>query len=184
MHGGVGADVVLLPVQRCTLLIMPFECVGVTGALVTEQAAKRLKPMAVGDQPIPVIVTDLMAKMPKQGAIRFVHLHPYLLAVSVVSFPDIKGDQAIGMAGGRGFSVKVFADEIKCQPDFFVVDFGNDRQPQRNQLRDHPTLRGFHLAPALVVFGDRQVGNGAIKATGDAQRFALIGRKQPVARGR
>ncbi|MNV66764.1 hypothetical protein D3C71_1595360 [compost metagenome] len=174
----------LLPVERCALLIMPFEGIGVARAFIAEHAAKRLKPMAVGDQSVPVVMPDFVTKMPEQRAIGFVHLHPYLLAVRVVGFLDIEGDQAVGVARGRRLAFKVDTDEIEGKASLFIDCPGNHLQPQTDQLRDQTPLGGFHLAPALVIFGDRQVGNRAIQAAGHAQGFVVIGRQQPVARSR
>src|SRR5471032_723933 len=80
MHRRVGADVMLLPVQRRTLLVMPLKGFGVARSIVAEQATKRFQPMAVGDQSIPVVMADLMTEVPEQRAIRLVHLHPNLFA--------------------------------------------------------------------------------------------------------
>ncbi|MCY1459559.1 hypothetical protein D9M71_770430 [compost metagenome] len=115
----------LLPVERCALLIMPLEGFGIAGALIAKQSAKRLKPLAMGDQSIPVVVPDFVTKMPEQRAIGFVHLHPHLLAVRIVGFLDIEGDQAIGVPGSGRFAFEVHADEIEGKARVFIDGFGN-----------------------------------------------------------
>src|SRR5689334_17989240 len=63
VHGGVGADVMLLPVERRTLLIMLLKSLGVAGTLVAEQAAERFQPGTVGDQSVPVVMPCLVPKV-------------------------------------------------------------------------------------------------------------------------
>ena len=184
VHGGVGADAGVVPIRARAVLVVLVEGVGVTGAFVAEQVAKRWKPVAVGDQPIPIVMADFMAKVAEQGAVRFAHLHTDFFAVGVVGFLDVEGDQAVGMAGGRRVAFQVDADEVEGQAVVFVDAFGHDLQAQADQLRHQPALGGLDLAPALGVFCDRQVGNGAIQAARHAQRGGAVGGNQPVAGGR
>ncbi|MOA70117.1 hypothetical protein D3C78_1987580 [compost metagenome] len=58
------------------------------------------------------------------------------------------------MAGGGCLAFEVDADDVEGQAGFFVLGFRDDLQPEAEQLRDQAALGGFHLAPALVVFGD------------------------------
>lgn len=163
---------------------MLVECLGITGALVAEQAAKRCKPVAVGDQSIPVVMTDFMAKMAEQGAVRFTHLHADFFAVGVVGLLDVEGDQTVGMAGGGRVAFQVNADEVEGQAGVFVNAFWHHLQAQADQLRHQSALGGFHLAPAFGVFRYGQVRNGAVQTARHTQRCSAMGRNQPVAGGR
>ena len=53
----------------------------------------------VGDQPVPIIVTDLVAEMTEQRAIRLAHLMTAALALHIVGFRQIDRDDAVGVAG-------------------------------------------------------------------------------------
>ncbi|MNV90478.1 hypothetical protein D3C71_1848680 [compost metagenome] len=93
--------------------------------------------------------------MPEQSAIGLVHLHAHLFTVGVVGLLDIKGDQAVGVAGGGRFAFEVDADEIEGQASVLVDGFGDHLQTQADQLRNQAPLGGFHLAPALMIFSYR-----------------------------
>ena len=76
MGAGVGADKPLLPVGGRSLLVMALEGLGVVFPLVAETLAEIAPGGAVLDQPVPVIMSDLMAKMPQQRAVRLVQVEP------------------------------------------------------------------------------------------------------------
>ena len=85
MHGGVGADVRLRPVGGRPLLVVALERLGVAGPLVAEQLrGKRVEPGGAPDQPVPVVVADLVAEVAQQRAVGLVHGVPDLLALGVV----------------------------------------------------------------------------------------------------
>ncbi|MNQ84834.1 hypothetical protein D3C85_999740 [compost metagenome] len=52
-------------------------------------------------------------------------MHPYLLAVGIVGFLDIKSHQAIGVSCGRRLAFEVHADEIEGKARVFIDGFGN-----------------------------------------------------------
>ncbi len=53
--------------------MVPFETGAIVLALVAERRAKPLQPGPVLDQPLPVVVTDLVAEAPEQGAVGLAH---------------------------------------------------------------------------------------------------------------
>ncbi len=85
------------------------------------------------------------------------------------------------MASGRQLAFQIDADKIEGQARLFVNALGDDLQPEGDQLCDQTTLGRFDLAPALAVFDNRQVGNGAIQAARDAELTRIVLREQPVA---
>nr|GEZ30648.1 hypothetical protein [Tanacetum cinerariifolium] len=180
VHGGVGADVMLLPVGRGTVLIMMVQGIGVAGAVVAEQVAEAVLPVGVGDQAIPIVMTHFMTEMPEQCAVGFVHLHAHLLTDGVVGFFDIEGDQAIGVAGGGQVALDVDAKKLKRQTAFFVDAFGDDLQAQGNKLRHQSTFGGLDFAPALGVLRHGQVGDGLVEAAGDAEITCVECGENPV----
>ena len=74
VHAGVGADEVRLPVGGRACFIVVLQGLAVVGTLITEQRAAGVQPGAVGDQPVPVVMADLVAEMPEQGAVGFAKL--------------------------------------------------------------------------------------------------------------
>ncbi|MNR26686.1 hypothetical protein D3C85_1439180 [compost metagenome] len=127
---------------------MALQCLAVAFALVTEQVAKAVEPMAVGNQTVPIVVTDFMTQVAQQGAIGFVQLHPHPLAPVIIGLAHIEGDQAIGMTGHWCVALKIDADEIERKARATLLAFRLHRQAQVQQLRGQPALGGFQLAPA------------------------------------
>src|SRR5580704_17306566 len=95
MHGGIGADEVLLPTRGWAFAVVAFQRFLVVGALVAENLAKGVQLGAVRNQPIPKVMPNLMAKMPQKGAIGLLLQRTLLLAVHVIRFCNVDGDQSI-----------------------------------------------------------------------------------------
>ena len=74
VHGGVGGDEVLLPVRWRALVVVTVQRCLVVGIRVAEQLTE---PLAVllrrTDEPVVVIVTDLVPEMAEQRPVRLVH---------------------------------------------------------------------------------------------------------------
>ena len=100
MHGRVGRDVVALPARRARPAVVPVQRRLVVGVGVAEQFAARARYSGDGaDQPVEVVVPDLVAEVPEQRAVRLVHRDAQLLAVHVVALGEIEGDHAVVVAG-------------------------------------------------------------------------------------
>jgi hypothetical protein len=61
------------------------------------------------------------------------------------------------------------AEEVEGQAVHRIGQPRDHRQLEREQLRDQPTLGQLELAPQLAVGLDRQVGDGACDAAGQAE---------------
>ncbi|MNQ76085.1 hypothetical protein D3C85_909050 [compost metagenome] len=119
--------------------------------------------------------------MPQQGPIRLAQLLPDFLPVRIVGLFDIQGDQAIGMAGNRCLPFQIDTDEVKSQARMFILVLRNHRQPQVQQLRDHPPLGRLDLAPAFRVLWDAKVRDSAVQIAGNAKGLGCRARNQPIA---
>ena len=64
------------------------------------------------DQPVPVVVADLVAEMAEQRAVGLAHLGAPLFALGVVGLGDIERDQALVVAGQDAFATRPAADRI------------------------------------------------------------------------
>ena len=89
----------LRPVGGRSVRVIVLQRLIIVLALVAEDAAKLFQLRRVGDQPVPIIVPDLVTKMPEQRAIQFAHLMPAPFALCVVGFGEIDGDHAVGVTG-------------------------------------------------------------------------------------
>src|SRR6185312_14285488 len=89
MGGGVHADKVVLPVGRRALVIVLLKRLAIIEPVVAEQSAASGEPAwFTRYQPVPEIVSGLMAEMAQQGAIGLAHLGTHPLAHRIIGFPD------------------------------------------------------------------------------------------------
>ena len=92
-------DKTLGPVGGSALRVILLERGHIVPPLVAEDAAEFIEMRRVGDQPVPIIMPDLVAEMAEQRAIGLAHLIAAALALCVVGFGQIDRDDAVGMAG-------------------------------------------------------------------------------------
>ena len=72
---------------------MPVQRLLIVGVGIAEQLVEARQVVARrGDQPVKVVVPDLVAKVSEQGSVRLVHLDPQLLAMDVVALGQIQCD--------------------------------------------------------------------------------------------
>ncbi len=84
----------------------------VVGALVAEQRVKALQPGGVvADQPVPIIVAELVAEMAEQRAVVLAHLGAHLLALGGIGLGDVERDQPVVVAGQHALAGRRAADE-------------------------------------------------------------------------
>src|SRR5262249_40401165 len=98
MGGGISADITFLPIWRSTRLIIFLKRPTIIGGFIAKQLAIVVEKAGAGHETIPVIVTDFVAKMTKQGAIRLSHFVPHFFACGIVGFGDVQSDDALVMA--------------------------------------------------------------------------------------
>ena len=167
MHRRVGRDEVGLPPGRSALRVVPVQGRLVVGVGVAEQ---RLELGAVGPRPrehAEVVVPDLVAEVPEQGAVGLVHGDAQLLAVHVVALGEVEGDDAVGVAGRH--RVLVAREQVEGQPTLGVGAPVGDRQPELQQLDDEPALGPLGgLEPGHLRGPRRRVGSGSARTTGTA----------------
>jgi hypothetical protein len=106
-------------------------------------------------------VADLVAEMADQRAVGLAHLGADALAHRVLGLLGVERDHAHFVAGHHVRAARHVAQEIESQAMRRIGQARDDRQAQRQQLRDQPPLGQLELAPQLAVALDRQVGDGA-----------------------
>ena len=138
MHRRVAGDVVLLPARRRTLGVVAVDGRLVVGGLVAEQLAHPRAGVVVGDEQRLVVVTDLVAEVAEQGAVRLGHLDAHALTVGVVALGEVERDHPVDVTDGD-----VLGDagqQVERQAVVGVVVAGDDRQPEGVELDDQPAL--------------------------------------------
>ena len=68
----VGRDEIFLPENRSARLVVTLERFGIILPLVAEDAAQSRGVLFVSEEPVPIVVADLMPKMSKDGPVGFI----------------------------------------------------------------------------------------------------------------
>ena len=90
MHARVRADEMLLPIRRRPLLVMVMQRCPCSRQSHRRRARETARSSGPRNQAIPIIMTRLMAQMPKQSPVGFVQLHPHAFPYRVLSLLDIQ----------------------------------------------------------------------------------------------
>ncbi len=159
MCGSVSTHEALLPVFGGTGVVVTLQCRAVIGALIAEHRAKRLQPRLALYEELPVIVPALVAKVPEQGAIRFVQTHPLLFAVGIVGFRDVDRDDAIRVSSEHRPATVISTAKLIGQAPFAVFLSRAHGAVQSHQGVHQPPLRRFQLEPGLATARHLQVRN-------------------------
>jgi hypothetical protein len=83
-------------------------------ALIAEQHSKIEEPGSSPDQSVPIVVAHLMSKVAENGAVGFPHLIADSLPRRIVRFFNVKGDDAVIMAGHHSRPALRRPKEIEC----------------------------------------------------------------------
>ena len=160
-----------MPLQR-GVVILP---------LVSEHPPECLDGGCVADQPIPIIMADLVPEVAEQGPVGLVHALAPPLTFRVVGFGDADGDLAEVMSGHHFLAPEWIFEEIEHQSLAGIFGSRDQGKPQRHKRVDEPMFREFHQPPQIPVARLRQVGNQVIVPARAAELLPLARRDQPVA---
>jgi hypothetical protein len=142
----------------------------IVGVGVAEQRTKPRQEVRRGaDKTVEVVVPDLVAQVPQQGAVGLVHRDPELLAVHIVALGQIQCDHAVVVAGDD--RLQLAGQQVERQAVLRVVVAANDRPLQVNEFDHQPPL-------GLLGRGERgqRCGVGVVGAgAGQAARRAQLG---------
>src|ERR1700733_8122616 len=107
MHGGVGADEILLPAYPRPGFVVSLQRLLIVLAFIAEGIPEVSKVLTIGDQHIPIIVPYLMAKMPQKSAVGLFLQSALPLSVHIICLGNINGDQSIIVSRKHAFRVAV-----------------------------------------------------------------------------
>ena len=88
-----------LPENRSARLVVTLERFGIILPLVAEDAAESRGVLFVSEEPVPIVVADLVPKMSKDGPVGFIQLHAPPFPFGVVCFGKIYGNDSEVMSG-------------------------------------------------------------------------------------
>ena len=118
----------------CALAVVAVQRLLIVGLGIAEEL---LGPGQVlrrrADQPVEVVVTDLVAEVAEQRAVRLVHRDAQLLAVHVVTLGKIQGDHAVFVAGEH--LLELAGQQVERQPVLRVHVAADDRQLEVDAVR-------------------------------------------------
>jgi hypothetical protein len=134
------------------VLVMVFQRLGIVLSLVAEERAKCRQIGRAAQQNVPVMVADLVAKMPDQRAIRLLHLGAPRLALRVVGFGYVERDFAF-VVPRQHFGAGIFREEIEHDPMRRIVRPALHRQTETQQIVDHAMLGALDLLPQNEIAG-------------------------------
>jgi hypothetical protein len=164
---------------------MRFQGGGIVAALVTEHLPEGSVPHTIPDEPLPIVVADLVAEMPEERAVRLRHVAAMAFAFGVVGLGDVDGDQAAGMTRD---DLRAFlehraraGEEVEGEPLFGVLGLAHQRQAEAHESVDEAVLGGLQALPEQKVFGRIEVRYRPVEATSAAEGVRAVGGHQPVA---
>ena len=107
--------------------MVAIECLVVVLPLVAEEPAELLDPVAPLDEPVPIIMADLVPEVAQERAvILFEGVPPPLAVLGVVGLGHIDGDHPVGMPGsGRALHRRIgvgIGEELERQARFGSSD--------------------------------------------------------------
>ena len=179
----IGADIAVGPTVGGVELVVVLQRLAIVFPLVTEQRPEAVERARVGNEPVPVVVADLVPHVAQQRTVGLAQLGPSPLELDVVGLGQRHRDQPVVVAGhhpGR-LIVSGVGQKIEGKATRLILAFGRVRQAQFEQRVEQPVLGDLELAPALEIAGDREVRDRAVVPAGDTVVGVLACRHLPVA---
>ena len=142
MRAGVRADEPVLPISRRAFCVVAARAGVVVGAFVTEQRRGTRRSSGVSrKQPIPVIVAALVPHVSEQRPIRLAHRCPAPLALGIVGFGDVDGDDAVSVPGQQGWAPGPrVGEELEREPVLRIVGAAWHGQAKLHQCEQKAPL--------------------------------------------
>jgi hypothetical protein len=118
-------------------------------------------------------MADLVSEMPEQRSIGLMLHLPLRLAIHVVRFGHVDGDEAVVVPGQHPAPVAIeahsIAQELEFQAPNRVLPFAHERQLQTQDGIHRTPLRRFQLGPGRVTLRRVETRNGLSEGAGSAE---------------
>src|SRR5262245_37613678 len=101
MRARIGADEALLPVRGGTVGVVSLQRFAMVRPFVAKLAAKGLQRISAGDEPVPVVMANLVPEVARERSIGFVQRRPSPFSFRIVGFGEVDRDDSRGMPGQR-----------------------------------------------------------------------------------
>ncbi len=109
---------------------MRLERLLVVPAFVAKKLAERFESPRIAHQPVPEVMAGLVAQMTKQSAIGLTHRQAKFLALSVIGFGEINGDEAVLIACHYPMSARIrgIGQEVEDEPILGIFGATGERK--------------------------------------------------------
>src|SRR5689334_5525878 len=106
---------------------MPLQGILIVIPLISEQLAKGGQHIAIADQQVPIVMSDLMTEVTKKRAIWLSHVVSATFALDIIGFGERNCDDAVLMPGHDLLSRRV-SEKVEYQPMLWVFYASSQRQ--------------------------------------------------------
>src|SRR5258708_28595558 len=137
--------------------MVTLERFAVVRPFVAEYLAKTKQSRCVANESIPVVVSDLVAKVTEQRAIALFHGKTNFFALHRVRLGHVERDETVLVPGQHAGGTDVRLD-VEREPSLRVVLLRVERQVQLVERVDEAALPPFRLPPKPANFRVRQGG--------------------------
>ena len=166
------------PVGGRALLVVALLRLRVVQRVVAEERAERFEPVAVPDQPIPVVVPDLVAEVTENRAIGFTHLLTGLLPKGVSRLRDVDSDQPVTVTGEHRLFRRA---RLERKRQAAGRRSRLDRKSECRETVDETPLCRFEPNPCQTRLGGLEVRDHVVERARLTERAVILRRDRPVA---
>ena len=126
-------------------------------AFVAEEPSELVEQARVVDQPVPVVMANLVSEMTQECAVGLMHLKTSPFTLGVVSLRKVDRDHPIQMpSSDRGFIRSPgpgISEKIERQTPHRVISLARQGETETKQGVDHPPLGRLQFRPCLARAG-------------------------------
>ena len=102
---------------------MPLECLTVVLTLVAKEVAEGLDPDARRDQPLPIVMPNLMTEVTEKSAVWLLQLQPPFLPFCVVCLGYVQGNYPLAVPSEYWGGLRQIGEKLIGQALYRVTDF-------------------------------------------------------------
>ena len=125
----------------------------------------------------------LVPHVSEQRAIRLPHRRPPPLALRIVSFGDVDGDDAVGVPGQQRWAPGPgIGEELEREPVLRIVGAAWHGQTKLHQREQQAPLGAFEAGPRRGAARISKIGDDARDSARRAERAVIVDRHRPIAR--
>jgi hypothetical protein len=140
--------------------------VAVLATLVAKHRTELFELCPIDNEPLPVVMPDLVTNVSEESPIGLVHADPTTLTFGIVCFSDIDGDHSCSVASedARGTWFRRVGLELERQASLRILVAIPHGKAEAHQCEHEATLRGFDPVPGGAIFRAGEIRDDARQA--------------------